>query len=419
MHASAECGPPMEPIACTNKSAHAIPLKPQPVGRFGVWHNQNMNDNLSLLATLIRERKTEIIDRWKGVARKLPRAQHLAEPLLLDHMPQTLDELCTALTKAENLSVVQISAHKSAKEHGAVRYQLGFDVEEVIAEFGLLRDIIQQFAEAEGVNIASAVNRTVNRVIDKAVAVSIETYVGQQAESVDRKRQEYLSFIVHDLKTPISAIATATYVIEQKLVEHNPSDPVLGKMVGILHRNASRLNKRVLEIINEESSLQALTADAHGLPLERRDIDLWPIVERLKHDCQSIADAQRNSFRNEVAPELRLYADPDLVVEVLQNLLSNALKYTTDGEITIGGEENATSTVCWINDTGIGIPPEQLNTIFQKGTADPNIPGSTGLGLAVVDKVMQLHGGRVSVDTTPGAGTTFRVEFPKRESEAA
>ena len=300
-----------------------------------------------------------------------------------------------------------------------MRYQLGFDVEEVIAEFGLLRDIIQQFAEAKAVNIASEVNRAINRVIDKAVAVSIETYVRQQADEVERKRQEYLSFIVHDLKTPISAMATATYVIDHELGEHNPSDVVLGKMLSILRRNASQLNKRVVEIINEQSRLQALTADSPDLSLERRDIDLWPIVARLKHDCQSIADAQRNTIRNEVPPELRLYADPDLVVELLQNLLSNALKYTTDGEILIGGEEHATSTVCWINDTGIGIPPEQIKNIFQKRTADPNIPGSTGLGLAVVDKVMQLHGGKVSVDSTPGAGASFRVEFPKRERDAA
>jgi signal transduction histidine kinase len=112
-------------------------------------------------------------------------------------------------------------------------------------------------------------------------------------------------------------------------------------------------------------------------------------------------------------------ADPDLAVEVRQNLLSNALKYTTNGEIIIGGQDTSTSTVCWTDDTGIGIPPEQLKGIFQKGTADPNVPGSTGLGLAVVDKVMQLHAGKVSVESTPGTGTSFRVEFPKRESEAA
>jgi signal transduction histidine kinase len=378
-----------------------------------------MNYNLSHLSRLIQEKKAVIIQQWKVAACKLPRAQHLPEPLLLDHMPQLLDELSRALTQAQDLSIVQMDAHESARVHGAARYQLGFDIEEVIAEFSLLRDIIQLFAETATVNISSEVNRTINRVIDKAVAVSIETYVRQQAEEAHRKRQEYLSFIVHDLKTPIAAMATATYVIDEKFGKDKRSDPILGKMIGILRRNASRLNQRVLEIINEESRLRALTADSRSLPLERRDVDLWPIVERLKQDCQSIADAQGNTIRNEVPPELRVYADPDLAVEVLQNLLSNALKYTTKGHIVIGGQENSKSTTCWINDSGIGIPATNLKNIFQKGTADPNIPGSTGLGLAVVEKVMQLHGGKVSVESKPGAGTRFLVEFPKKESRAA
>jgi two-component system phosphate regulon sensor histidine kinase PhoR len=377
-----------------------------------------MNEYLSRLATLVEERQSQIIDQWKAVARKLPRAQRLDEPLLLDHMPQILHELSSALIHAQSLSIIEMRAHKSAKEHGAIRFQLGFDVEEVIAEFGLLRDAMQQFAEVCSVNISGEVNRTVNRVIDKAIAASLETYVRHQAEEVERRRQEYLSFIVHDLKTPISAMATATYVIDQKLgAETRPS--VVNRMVDILRRNAARLNDRVMEIINEESRLQALATDEPELQLDFRDIDIWPIVERLKHDCQSIADSRGNTIRNEVPHELRIYADPDLLLEVLQNLLSNALKYTANGEIVIGGLEKSDSTVCWINDTGIGIPPERLNRIFQKGTADPNVPESTGLGLAIVQKVTQLHGGTISVESAPGKGTTFRIEFPKTQSKVA
>jgi len=331
-------------------------------------------------------------------------------------MPQMLNELSSALTEAESLSILEMRAQKSAVEHGAVRFKLGFDVEEVIAEFGLLRDVIQQFAEASRVNISDGVNLTVNRVIDKAIAVSLQTYVRQQAEEVQRKRKEYLSFVVHDLKTPISAMATATYVIEQKL----DADPtVVKKMVEILRRNVAQLNNRVLEIINEESRLQALTADESTLQLELREIDLWPIAERLKEDCQSIADSRHNSIRNDVPFDLRIYGDPDLLREAFQNLLSNALKYTADGEITIVATEDEDSTVCWFADTGVGIAPDRLDRIFQKGTLDPQMAESTGLGLAIVQKVMQLHGGAISVESAPGAGSTFRLQFPKRQSKAA
>jgi two-component system phosphate regulon sensor histidine kinase PhoR len=377
-----------------------------------------MNRHLIHLATLIAARPHDLIRPWREAACKLPRAQHLPEPLLLDHMPQMLREVSSALTEAQSLSIVEMRAHKSAAQHGAIRFRLGFDVEEVIAEFGLLRDVIQQFAEHHGVNISSEVNRTVNRVIDKAIAVSLQTYVQQKADEVERKRQQYLSFIVHDLKTPISAIATAAYVIEQKLTDTIQSSAT-SKMVGIVRRNATQLSNRVLEIINEESRLRALTADVLELPLDVRSIDLWPMAERLKQDCQSIAEARRNTIRNEVPHDLRISADPDLLLELLQNLVSNALKYTRSGEIVIGGTENADSVACWVRDTGVGIPPDRIDRIFDRRTGDPDVPESTGLGLTIVAKVMQLHGGAISVDSTPGVGTTFLMKFLKSHSKAA
>jgi signal transduction histidine kinase len=168
-----------------------------------------------------------------------------------------------------------------------------------------------------------------------------------------------------------------------------------------------------MEIIKEESRLQALTAEKPELHLELREIDVWPMVERLTRDCQSIADLQRVRIHNDVPHDLVVHADPDLLVEVLQNLLSNALKYTSDGEIVVGGEHTDNAIVCWVTDTGVGIPPDKLKLIFQERAGDPNVPESTGLGLAVVEKTMRLHRGRITVDSKPGRGSTFRVEFPK------
>jgi len=380
---------------------------------------RHTTEHLSRLATLIADNQARIIKEWKATARKLPRAQHLDEPLLLDHMPQLLHDLSSSLTEAQSVSILEMRAHDSAKEHGAIRLKLGFDIEQVIAEFGLLRDVIQHFAEAEGVNISSEVNRTVNRVIDKAVAVSLQTYVQQQAEEVERKRREYLSFLVHDLKTPIAAMATATHVIDQQLGTEAAPYVITTKMLEILRRNATGLTNRVMEIINEESRLIALTTEARPLPLDVREVDLWPIVERLRDDCQSIAESQGDTIRNDVPLELPICADPDLLMELLQNLLSNALKYTTNGEIVIGGTEKPNSVIVLVRDTGLGIPPERINDIFRIRSGDPHFHESTGLGLAVVEKVMQLHGGTISVESTPGAGTTFRMEFLKSRRKAA
>lgn len=372
-----------------------------------------MNPHLNRLSSLILSSKHQIVEQWKEAACKLPALQRLEEPVLTDHLPDFLDELASALEEAQSVSIIEMRAHKSALEHGAIRFKLGFDVEHVIAEFGILRDVIQEFAEIRGVDISGEVNRTVNRVIDKGIADSLQTYVKQKADEVERKRQEYLSFVIHDLKTPISAMATATHIIDQKLSPEIERFPVTAKMLEILRRNAVQLNERVMGILDEESRIHSLTAEVPDISMDVKYVDLWPIAERLKNDCQSIAVSRRDVIRNDVPTDLQIPADPDLLLELLQNLLSNALKYTTDGEIVVSGRETEDSVVCSVRDTGVGIPPDKIGHIFEKRTGDPAVPQSTGLGLAIVEKVMKLHGGLVSVNSRVGEGTTFEMKFFK------
>lgn len=137
-----------------------------------------------------------------------------------------------------------------------------------------MRDVIQQFAEAHAVNISSDVNGTVNRVIDKGISDSLETYIQQQTEEAARSRQDYLAFVIHDLKTPISAVATASQIIDQKLSGEIARLPITAKMLDIVRRNVVQLNKRVMGILGEESRLHALTADVPELLMDVRNIDL-------------------------------------------------------------------------------------------------------------------------------------------------
>ena len=255
-----------------------------------------MNPDLGGLSTLLSQRKPEVIDQWKQAACQIPALGRLDEPVLTDHLPQFLDELASALTEAQSVSIVEMRAQRSAVEHGAIRFNLGFDVEHVIAEFGCLRDVIQQVAEAHGLNISGEVNRTVNRIIDRGIADSLKTYIRQQAKEAARRRKEYLSFVIHDLKTPISAVATASHIIDDTLLPEIARFPVTAKMLDIVRRNANQLNDRVMSILDAESRLHALTADEPEILVEVRNVDLWPIAERLKNDCQSIAVSRRDTM---------------------------------------------------------------------------------------------------------------------------
>jgi signal transduction histidine kinase len=325
-----------------------------------------MNPLLKRLADIITDHQQQIIDDWKSKARELPRARYLDEPLLVDHMPDLLKELSTALVAAPNLSLFEISAHSSRK-HGESRFALGFDVEQVLAEYNLLRETLQRFAEDHGISITGDVNYTINRVIDKAIAVSLATYVRQKTEEADRQRRENLSFIIHDLKTPLFAIKTSAEIIEENLSPDTRAS-VVGAMLDLLRRNAQRLNEMVMKIITRETRLLALTGDYPHLQIAKTEIDLWPIAE----------------------------------------------KYTDNGEIVIGGRKDPEGAVVWVKDTGIGIPEEQIDRIFENGSADPDIPESTGLGLTIVQKIVRVHQATISVQSKPKGGTTFFITFPDK-----
>jgi signal transduction histidine kinase len=116
------------------------------------------------------------------------------------------------------------------------------------------------------------------------------------------------------------------------------------------------------------------------------------------------------------AGDLRVQADDKLLRFILGNLLSNALKYSPDGgEVRLALHATAQALALSVADPGIGIPPEDLPRLFEpfhRGRNVGTLPG-TGLGLAIVRKAVDLHGGHIEVDSTPGAGTRFVVTLPR------
>jgi two-component system phosphate regulon sensor histidine kinase PhoR len=108
---------------------------------------------------------------------------------------------------------------------------------------------------------------------------------------------------------------------------------------------------------------------------------------------------------------------------VFQNLIANAIHYTPRGEVTIGARADDAENIveCWVTDNGAGIPADLLEKIFDKGQTDPQNPGGAGLGLAIVKTFAEAQGGKVSVESKEGAGSTFRFSLPgkPKASDAA
>jgi two-component system phosphate regulon sensor histidine kinase PhoR len=365
--------------------------------------------NLQKLARLIRGERPELLARWREQVRELPSAKHLDTPTLNDHVPGLLDELATAFQATTEETIPEALVEGSPPLHGLQRFQDGFDIVEVVAEYNILRGCIHDLAERHDLTLHGKAFHIMNRVFDEAIGLAIQTFSTRQALELQQRRDEYLAFVAHDVRTPLNAIALVTRLLE--LEKANQSDRAeTSSMLKTLRRNVQQIEALVDRVLKESAHVQTET----GIKLEPREFDLWPLVQSVVHDLNPVTGTRSIRLINEVPEDLTAFADASLLRRVFQNLVANAITYTPRGEIVIGGRETDAEggVECWVSDNGSGIPEDRLDKIFDKLESDPQKPEGTGLGLAIVKNFVEAHGGRVTVETKEGLGSTFRFTLP-------
>jgi signal transduction histidine kinase len=147
---------------------------------------------------------------------------------------------------------------------------------------------------------------------------------------------------------------------------------------------------------------------------EKREFELWPLVQRLVHDLRSVSSKHDVEVQNEIPRSLTICADAGLISQVFQNLLGNAFKYAASGQVVVSATDEGGMVTCTVRDNGAGIPLEMLTKVFDKLATDPHKEG-TGLGLTIVKQIVEAHGGKVSAESTQGAGATFSFTIPPGE----
>ena len=365
---------------------------------------------LQQLAALVKQDSQDLLSKWRKQVRELPCARHLDNPTLNDHIPQVLQELATALESDTGQTIPELLQKESAPAHGLQRVQDGFDIQEVVAEYNILRGCIQDLGDDHGVNLQGRPFHIINRVFDHAIGLALQSYATQRALEVQQRREEYLAFVAHDLRTPLSAISLAARVLEVTIPERDIT-PAAAQIFNALRRNVVQLEKLVDKVLEENANLMTDT----GLKLEKRDFDLWPLVESLIRDLHPLAVASNTHLINQVPDDLIAFADASVLRRVFQNLIANAIKYTPEGEVIVGAKQSSEEGIeCWVTDNGKGIPKEFLDRVFDKGETDPNSEGGLGLGLAIVKGLTEASGGKVTVESQEGIGSIFRFSLPAK-----
>jgi len=358
-------------------------------------------EHLYRLASLIRQEKEKLLSEWQEEVRKLPLAHDLDPLTLTDNIPGLLEKLSQEFEKSTDETMIE-GLEEEPILHSLERVSLHFDVEEIVAEYNALRGVLQKLIEEYGLNQRGTIHHTLNRIIDRSIGLAVKTFSEQKNLELKKKREEHLSFVTHDLRSPLAAIELAAFNLERSLPAGQTDSSRTSKYLKAIYNNIDRLDELIKKVILEASDLTNSKVAQH-----RQTINFRSLVDGLLGDLQPLIESSIVTVTNEIPPEIEFPADPNMLSAIFQNLISNAIRYTPHGRIFIGAKKAANFIECWVKDTGTGIPENRVEKIFDKLETDPDRKDGLGLGLAIVKQYVEAHGGTITVQTKVGHGTIF------------
>ncbi|WP_100499749.1 SpoIIE family protein phosphatase [Geodermatophilus chilensis] len=249
----------------------------------------------------------------------------------------------------------------------------------------------------------------VSTAVTDASAYLAERRRAEALAELDRAKTDFFSNVSHEFRTPLTLIAGP--VAELRATPAAAADPRLREELEVIERNAQRLGKLVNTLL-DFSRIQAGRIDARFEP-----VDLAAATAELASVFRSAVVRAGLTFTVDCPPlDAPVHVDRDMWEKVVLNLLSNALKFTFTGGITVRLRQEDGGARLTVSDTGTGIPADELPRLFERfhrvASARGRSGEGSGIGLAMVRELVVLHGGDIDVESTPGAGTTFTVTLP-------
>ncbi len=436
---------------------------------------QKVDDQLAALASHLAERRDAIMRTWRKAIDRDPEmttGASLPRTQLNDHIPELLERFGEKLLVVAGRSPGSRKEHKDdAAAHGLQRWQQGYDLREVTREWGRLQscvaDELENYASSRSdvePTVMSTARRAWAEICADGVTESTAQYFHlqqiearghvhdleqalQQLRDLERQRSELWREAAHDLRGNLGVVVNASAGLSLQGV----SAPLRDIFIRTLNKNVSSLHS-LLEDVTSLARLQAGHEQRQVKPF-----DATVMLEELCERMQPLA-AERDLYLNAEGPaNLAVEGDAIKVTRIAQNLLLNALKYTSRGGVTVSwGDSRTNDTNRWmlcVQDTGPGfhagpgapmagaleeateearhVEETARNGDRPEGVAERPLPSSAdardspvhqergeGIGLSIVKRLCELLDATVEMESTPGEGTTLRVLFPRSYGSA-
>lgn len=244
----------------------------------------------------------------------------------------------------------------------------------------------------------------------KELERSLRHRVHELAEA-DRRKNEFLAMLAHELRNPLSAIHSAV-----KVSQTSNSTELLPQTLGIIERQAKNLARLIDDLLDVARITQG------KVELRRESVDLISVINRAAQATRPLVEQKHHelTFETDFGP-LRVDADPTRLEQIVGNLLTNAAKYTEPhGRIIVSARRDGAEAVIRVRDNGVGIAPDMLPKVFELFTqVDRSLArseGGLGIGLSLVKRLVEMHGGTIAATSEPSRGSEFTVRLPLVEA---
>lgn len=428
---------------------------------------ENDANILIYLATYLDERHETILLEWRKAVDNDPRlttVSHLNRVEFEDNITASLKLLSHQLRNGQSFSEegsadgnpnanwADREESKHAHEHGFHRWQEGYDIRELMLEWGHLHlcviEVVNNFDRENPNSNRDKLNwarSTVAQLLNAGFSQSVVEYhrlqqaeareiVGslsvalEQLKNWEHQRGQVLREAVHDLRGSLSAMQAATSILDSVSASDSEVDSnVQDSVLGLLQRGGSSLNQMLSELLD----LARLEAGQEVRQIET--VDIGTLVNDLCASAEPLAQTNGLYIQTAGPTNLSVEGDPIKIQRIAQNLLLNALKYTFEGGVSVSWEKAEPNQ--WrlsVRDTGPGIvlkagQPSIIKELLQSNetattsvaASHPFSPSSSageGIGIVIVKRLCALLDAQLEVETTIGVGTIFRVTFPRRYS---
>ena len=321
-------------------------------------------------------------------------------------IPLFLDQLVSRLERQAGQTLSSSpDIEDTAPARGRSFLQPGIRVAHIVNDYGAICQSVGEIAVERKASISAADYKILNQALDDAIAGALTEYSLRQEEDRAKKEREHLGVLAHELRKALASVVAAVGLLKKGQV------PAAGRTMDLIDRNLRRAQDLI------DTSLASVRLASPELAIGSFSLsDLLDDIE-----LPAVGEAERRGIHLvlKVGADLTVQGDRHLLVAAVSNLVQNALKFTpSGGTITIQGQANSTTTKLIVDDECGGLPSGQAQNLFES-FVQAGDRSDVGLGLTIVRRAVEAHGGHVYVQDRPGIGCRFVVEVPIQPPEGS